>query len=157
MVDCMRNYFHFVVSLVHSKDLESRLRQTSDTRCQVLEIGNAQPNCQNKFSSMKRAWNYLFLCRCTAVPDPDFQMDGGGLVIQTLTWRGGLVSQNNFFRPFGHQFGLKIGGRAPRPLPLNPPLSSKSKGKTLSRATDWRLTQTWFWVRHKILVSISHF
>ena len=46
MVDCMRNCFHFVVSLGHSKDLESRLRQTSDTRCQLLEIGNAQPNCQ---------------------------------------------------------------------------------------------------------------
>ena len=46
MVDCMRNCFHFVVPLGHFKDLESRLRQTSDTRCQLLEIGNAQPNCQ---------------------------------------------------------------------------------------------------------------
>ena len=40
------------------------------------------------------------------VPDPDLEIreEGGGL-------------PKNFFRPFRPQFGLKIKGAAPRPLP----------------------------------------
>ena len=43
--------------------------------------------------------------------------------------RGGPQSQKNFFRPFGPQFGLKIrgGARAPRTLPLDPPLQGTNK------------------------------
>ena len=57
--------------------------------------------------------------------------EGGGLVIQTLTYRrGGPVSKKYFFQPLGPQqrrfdknlkpqFGLKVRARAP---PLDPPL-----------------------------------
>ena len=47
--------------------------------------------------------------------DPDLQIKRVG---------GGAVSKNNFFRPFGPQFGLKLegGGAAPRAPPLDPPL-----------------------------------
>ena len=36
-------------------------------------------------------------------------------------WGGGCLKEI-FFRPFGPQFGLKIGGAAPRVPPLGPPL-----------------------------------
>ena len=39
--------------------------------------------------------------------DPEIKAGGGG----------GAVSKNNFFRPFGPQFGLKIGGGAGPPGP----------------------------------------
>ena len=49
------------------------------------------------------------------VADPHLQLSGGGggggrfgVVIQNLRWGDGL--KNNFFRPFGPQFGLKTGG-----------------------------------------------
>ena len=35
---------------------------------------------------------------------------GGGAVIQTLKNEGGLSLKKNFFRPFGHQLGLKVRG-----------------------------------------------
>ena len=41
---------------------------------------------------------------------------GRGAVIQTLR-KGGAVSQKIFFWPFEPQFGLKIGGGAPGPIP----------------------------------------
>ena len=47
---------------------------------------------------------------------------GGGAVIQTLRKGEGGLSQRIFFRPFGPQFGLKIGGGASRASPLGPPL-----------------------------------
>ena len=44
---------------------------------------------------------------------------GGGAwgIIQTFRKRGGLVSQKNFFGPFGPQFGLKIRGDPGPPDP----------------------------------------
>ena len=43
---------------------------------------------------------------------------GGGAVIQTLRKGEGGLSQRIFFRPFGPQFGLKIGGWGAPPGPL---------------------------------------
>ena len=45
------------------------------------------------------------------VADSDFQIRGEG-----------TVSKSKFFPPFGRQFGRKIGGRPPGPLPLDRPL-----------------------------------
>ena len=46
---------------------------------------------------------------------------GGGAVIQTLRQGGrGGGGLQKFFRPFQPQFGLKIRGRAPRALPMDP-------------------------------------
>ena len=57
-------------------------------------------------SVMKFVW-YLLQC----------WIQGGGAVIQTLR-KGGGGLQENFFGPFGPQFGLKIReGRPPRSLP----------------------------------------
>ena len=58
-----------------------------------------------------------------AMADPDPQLSGGrwggrfGAVIQNLRWGDGL--KNNFFRPFGPQFGLKTrGAEDPLDLPV---------------------------------------
>ena len=52
--------------------------------------------------------------------------NGGSRPSDKESWGGGAVSKNNFFRPFGPQFGLKLegggGGAAPRAPPLDPPL-----------------------------------
>ena len=63
-------------------------------------------------------FNYTFHYR---VADPGLQIRGwGGGKGGRSSRPGGTVSKKIFFRPFGPQFGLKIGGgEAP---PLDPPL-----------------------------------
>ena len=60
----------------------------------------------------------ILLIRRYAVGDPDLQIrgGGGGSGHPDPEIRSGQ-SPKNFFRPFGPQFGLKIRGAPPRPLP----------------------------------------
>ena len=61
-----------------------------------------------QFSFSKRQIN-------SAVPDPDLGIKGAWSSRPLDS--GGERSPKNVFRPFGPQFGLKIRGRVPRPLP----------------------------------------
>ena len=61
-----------------------------------------------------RWYALMWLCDA-AVPDPDLEIREGG---------GGQSPKRLFFGPFGPQFGLKIRGRAPPALPLDPPVCS---------------------------------
>ena len=72
--------------------------------------------------------------------DPDLQISGGGSGRTDPEIRGGGGAVwENFFRPFGPRFGLKIrGSRTPRAPPLAPPLIS---GRKLARRQKDSITQ----------------
>ena len=58
-----------------------------------------------------------------SVADPDLQIRRGQSS-RPRDKEGGSGLQNNFFQPFGPQFGLKIrGGSPPEAPPLDPPLA----------------------------------
>ena len=66
--------------------------------------------------------------------DPDLEIrGGGGPVIQTLKL-GGEQSPKTLFLPLGPQFGLKIGGGALLPPPLDPPLECGREEKPDAKA-----------------------
>ena len=70
--------------------------------------------------------------------DPDLQIRGGGPGHTDPEIGGGGVWEN-FFRPFGPRFDLKIrGSRSPRAPPLAPPLIS---GRKLARRQKDSITQ----------------
>ena len=70
--------------------------------------------------------------------DSDLQIWGGS-VIQTLRQGGPPVSKNNFFRPLGPHFGLKIRGG---PDPLGPsPGSATALDSETSTTTSKRFSQ----------------
>ena len=70
-----------------------------------------------------------------------FRYGGGGSVIQTVRQRGPPVSKNNFFRPFGPHFGLKIRGGSD---PLGPsPESATALDSETSTSTSKRFSQYW--------------
>ena len=76
-----------------------------------------------RFCSIAYVWGEAKRCpELLTVADPDLQIRGEGVVIQTLRKGRGDSIKKKIYRPFGPQFGLKIKegpGRAPS---LNPPL-----------------------------------
>ena len=69
------------------------------------------------------------------MPHPDLEIRGGGQSSRTFDGGGGL--QKNFFRPFGPQFGLKIGGD---PGPLGPSPGSATRWSSCVQCTTLNRT-----------------
>ena len=90
--------------------------------------------------SEKKKGIRLTFKRHSAVPDPDRGMKcgggGGGEQSSRSLEKEGARSPKNFFRSFGPQFGLKIGGGAPGPRASGPSHGSATAVETHQRPFD---------------------
>ena len=86
-----------------------------------MKEGREGANEQAKKEGSKERSSMDAMRRVYAAGDPDLQIKrGGDHPGPEIRGRDGV--QKTFFRPFGPQFGLKIGGADPLAPPLDPPL-----------------------------------